>query len=110
MVVFCRTFGCTSKGYAERKLLNRACFACLSKVVVFCQAFGCTSKGYAERETSLSLFKRERESLFTGLALLASQKGWFSVGLLCAPVGISKGLVGPRSLRSRGPIIRMFEN
>ena len=27
-----------------------------------------------------------------------------SVALLGAPVGLSKGLVGPRSLRSRGPI------
>ena len=27
-----------------------------------------------------------------------------SVALLFAPVGVSKGLVGPRSLRSRGPI------
>ena len=33
-----------------------------------------------------------------------SQKWWFSVALLGAPVGVSKGLVGPRSLRSRGPI------
>ena len=36
--------------------------------------------------------------------MLASQKWWFSVALLGAPVGVSKGLVGPRLLRSRGPI------
>ena len=31
---FVCTFGCTSKGYAERGSLYRARFACLSKVVV----------------------------------------------------------------------------
>ena len=57
-----------------RESLFRACFARLSKVVVFCGTFGCTSKGYVVRES------------FSGLALLASQKWWFSVALLGAPV------------------------
>ena len=87
MVVFCGTFVCTSKGYVEketslallkkRESLFRARFARLSKVVVFCGTFVCTSKGYVERE---------RGSHFLGLALLASQKWWFSVALLCALV------------------------
>ena len=94
----------------ERELLFRAHFARLSKVVVFCGTFGCTSKGYVVRETSLALletegvafqgslclpnksggfllhFARERGRRFSGLALLASQKWWFSVALLGAPV------------------------
>ena len=83
----------------KRESLYRAHFAHLSKVVVFCGTFGCTSKGYVERETSLALLKREgvregnfscfaqeRGSQFTGLTMLASQKWWFSVALLGAPV------------------------
>ena len=54
-------------------------------MVVFCGTFECTGKGYVERETSLALLKREGGH-FTGLVLLASQKWWFSVALLGAPV------------------------
>ena len=59
VVVFCGTFGCTSKGYLERETslasleresLFRACYARLSKVMVFCGTFECTSKGYVESE------------------------------------------------------------
>ena len=84
MLVFCGTFGCTSKGYAERETslalleregsLFRACFTHLSKVLVFCGTFGCTSKGYAERETSLALLER---------------KGVTFQGSLCLPIKIA---------------------
>ena len=96
VVVFCGTFECTSKGYVERETsltrerggyLFRVRFARLSKVVVFCGTFVCTSKGYVERELIyLALLERERGS-YSGLAMLASQKWWFSVALLGAPVG-----------------------
>ena len=43
-------------------------------------------------EGNFSRFTRERESRFTGLAMLASQKWWFSVAILNAPVRVySKG-------------------
>ena len=79
-------------------------------MVVFCGTFGCTSKGYVERETSLISLEREGVT-FQGSLCLPLKSGGFlwhfcgnSVALLGAPVGVSKGLVGPRSLRSRGPI------
>ena len=53
----------------------RACYACLSKVLVFCGNFKWTSKGYVEREVS-----------FSELAMLTSQKCWFSVAILNAPL------------------------
>ena len=56
----------------------------------------CTSKGYVERE--------RRGGDFSGLALLTSQKWCFFLAKNNAPVGVSKGLVGPRSLRLRAPI------
>ena len=51
----------------------------------FFGTFLCTCKGYVERETSLALLEREG-GIYSGLALLASQKWWFSVALLNAPV------------------------
>ena len=51
--------------------------------------FGCknsgTSKGYGERETSLATLEREGGT-FSGLAMLASQKWWFLVAKVLAPV------------------------
>ena len=51
----------------------------------------------------LSLRLRERESLYRAHYARLSKVMVFC-GNFVAPVGISKGLVGPRSLRSRGPI------
>ena len=65
-------------------VLFRARFARLSKVVVFCGTFGCTGKGHVVRETSPASL--ERGGRFSGLALLAYEKWWFSVALLGAPV------------------------
>ena len=56
VVVFCGTFGCTSKGYVERETslatlereresLFRACYARLSKVMVFCGTFVAPVRG-----------------------------------------------------------------
>ena len=56
----------------DRESFFRAHFAHLLKLVVFCGNFEYTSKG--------SLLQRE------GVALLASQKWWFSVAILNAPV------------------------
>ena len=62
----------------------------------------CTGNGYVEREL-LSLCSRERGYLFRARFALLS-KVVVLVALLCATVKSSKGLVGPRELRSRGPI------
>ena len=95
MLVFCGKSRCTSKGYVERE----TSLAALKKEGVtfqgslcsplksggFCGKSWCTSKGYVERETSLASLEREGDA-FSGLALLASQKWWFSVAILNAPV------------------------
>ena len=63
----------------------RARFARLSKVAVFgCKKSG-TSRGYGVREISLATLEREGGP-FSGLALLASQKWWFLVAKVFAPV------------------------
>ena len=81
MLASCCNFLCTSKGYVERetslallereRVIFRAHYAHLSKVLVFCGTFGCTSKGYVERETSLASLKKE---------------GITFQGLLCSPI------------------------
>ena len=91
---FFGTFVCTGKGYVERELLSlcsrergvliQGSLCSPLKSGGFGGTFVCTSKGYVERGTSLPSL--EREGLFSGLALLASQKWWFSVALLGAPV------------------------
>ena len=73
---FCGTFVCTSKGYVERETslasLERERVAFQGSLCSplksdgFLWHFCCTSRGYVGRE--------ERESHFTGLAMLASQK------------------------------------
>ena len=85
VLVFCGNFECTSKRYVVSEtffpslkregIVFRAHFAHLSKVLVFCGNFECTSKRYVEREVTSS-----------ELAMLASQKCWFSVAILNAPV------------------------
>ena len=69
----------------ERESLLWDRFACVSKVLVFCGNFECTSKGYVERESSLASLEREGFP-FSGIALLVSQKCWFSVAILNASV------------------------
>ena len=69
-----------------KTLLPRGEQGSLSKVVVFCDTSGCTSRGYICSEGNFSRFAREKRSPSTGLALLATQKGWFSVALLGAPL------------------------
>ena len=49
------------------------------------------------------LWSRERGVLIQGSLCLPLKSGVF-LALLGAPVESSKGLVGPRSLRSQGPI------
>ena len=60
MVVFCGTFGCTGKGYAERetslaslekeRVLIQGLLCSPLKSGGFCGTFECTGKGYVERE------------------------------------------------------------
>ena len=106
MVVFYAILGAPCKGYGERESLFRAHFARLPKVLVFCGTFVCTSKWYVERETSLASLEREGVA-FSGLALLASQKWWFSVALLGAPVrGMQRGKLLLLCSRERGSLFR----
>ena len=58
--------------FAQKWALFGARFARLLKVAVLCGTFECTSKWYVKRRH------------FLGLALLASQKWWFSVALFNA--------------------------
>ena len=110
---FFGTFVCTGKGYVERELLSlrlrerwvliQGSLSSPLKSGVFFGTFVCTGKGYVERETFLALLEREGGT-YSGLALLASQKWWFFWHFCVHLVESSKGLVGPLSLRSRGPI------
>ena len=112
MVVFCGTFGCTGNRYVERKLLSlysrgrrvliQGSLCSPLKSGGFFGAFECTSKGYEERETSLASLERGGYLFRARFARLS--KVVVFLALLNAPVESSKGLVGPRSLRSRGPI------
>ena len=54
-------------------------------MVVFCGTVECIGKGDVERETSLASLEKE-EGTYLVLTFLASQKWWFSVALLNAPV------------------------
>ena len=64
-VVFCGTFGCTSKGYLERE-------TSLTLPEREGVTFGCISKGYAVMQWGKLILLCFRESYFTGLTLLAS--------------------------------------
>ena len=64
----------------------------------------CTGKGYVEREL-LSLRSRERGVLIQGSLCSPLKSGGFGGTFVCTRLRVSKGLVGPRSLRSRGPIM-----
>merc|ERR1711911_388686 len=90
----------------ERRHFFRARFACLSKVVVFgCKSIG-TSKGYGERETSLATLEREGGT-FSGFAMLASQKWWFLVAKVLAPVrGKERGKLLSLRSRERGALFQ----
>ena len=113
MVVFgCKKSG-TSRGYGVREIslatleregghFFRACFARLSKVVVLVAKTVAPVRGI-EKGKLLSLRSRERESLFRACFARLSKVVVF-LAKINALVGVSKGLVGPRSLRSRGPI------
>ena len=78
---------CTGKGYVERELLSlrsrergvliQGSLCSPLKGGVFFGTFESTGKGYVERELL---------STYSGLALLASQKWWFFLALLNAPV------------------------
>ena len=105
----------TGKGYVERELLSLCArergvliqdsLCSPLKSGCFFGTFGCTSKGYVEREL-LSLRSRERGVLIQGSLCSPLKSGGFFGTFECTWLRVesSKGLVGPCSLRSRGPI------
>ena len=117
--VFFVTFECTSQGYVEREFLSRCSrkwrtliqgsLCSPLKSGGFFGTFECTSKGYVEGEL-LSLRSRERGVLIQGSLCSPLKSGGFFGTFGCTWWGVesSKGLVGPRSLRSRGPIIQQY--
>ena len=95
MLASCCNFLCTSKGYVERE----TSLALLERERVIFQGSSCSplkSAGFlwqfwvhqkgVWRKGNFSPFAQKRLSNFSGLALLTSQKCWFSVALLGAPV------------------------
>ena len=113
VVVFCGTFVCTGKGYVERGTflvsLKREGGTFQDFVYLPLKSGGflwhfCVHRLGVCREGNFSCFARERErGYFSGLALLASQKWWFSVALLCAPVrGMVRGKLLSLHSRERG--------